>query len=185
MHLGQSGLSTTDIKTWLMKHEDLAGLATDAMSLPVTPMFITPAEMIDVAETELLSNKNTGVSAVLPGGENASIMQNEANAMPVELDAWLTRLTSIATASDASTKIQDTLLPAASFAVASYRASLLPLLGDENESTLQGGTGTMARLPLEFTPSDAMIKLKDPHVAAMSIAALTPKTESQPDTPHD
>jgi uncharacterized protein with PIN domain len=184
VHLGQSGLSTTDIKTWLMQHADLAGLASNALSLPVTPRFITPSEMIDVAEAELFSVRNNAVNTALPTGENASVTQSEAAAMPAELDAWLTHLSSFATSIDASAKVQDTLLPA-NFAIASYRASLLPLLGDESEAALQGGTATMARLPLEFTPRDGMVKLKDPHVAAISIATLTPKSDNQPDTPHD
>ncbi|HJV75855.1 MAG TPA: hypothetical protein VJ654_16650 [Noviherbaspirillum sp.] len=181
VHLGQSGLSTTDIKTWLMQHEDLASLARDAIALPVTPMFITPSEMIDVAEAELLNNRDKAETFSLPTGEDAHVAQSEVSAMPAELDAWLTRLTSFATSTDASTKVHDTLLPA-HFAVASYRASLLPLLGDESEAALQGGTATMARLPLEFTPGDSMVKLKDPHVAAISIATLTPKSENQLDT---
>lgn len=181
VHLGQSGLSTTDIKTWLMQHEDLAGLARDAIALPVTPMFITPSEMIDVAEAELLNNRDKAEAFSLPTGEDAHVAQSEVSVMPAELDAWLTRLTSFATSTDASTKVHDTLLPA-HFAVASYRASLLPLLGDESEAALQGGTATMARLPLEFTPGDSMVKLKDPHVAAISVATLTPKSENQLDT---
>ena len=39
-----------------------------------------------------------------------------------------------------------------SFAVASYRASLLPLLGDAAEASLQGATAQLARLPITFTP---------------------------------
>jgi hypothetical protein len=181
VHLGQSGLSTTDIKTWLMQHEDLAGLVVGAVSLPVTPMFITPSEMIDVAETELFADRKSAVEATLPAGENAHVTQSEAATMPAELDAWLTRLTSFAASIDASTDAHQTLLPAG-FAVASYRASLLPLLGDESEAALQGGTATMARLPLEFTPRDGMMKLKDPQVAAISHGTLAPKQDKQPDT---
>ena len=158
VHLGQSGLTTTDIKTWLMRHEDLAGLASNAIALPVTPMFITPSEMIDVAETELLADKRSADNFALPSGENAHIAQSEVTTMPAELSDWLNRLTTFADTADGSTKVQETLLPA-SFAVASYRASLLPLLGDESEAALQGGTATMARLPLEFAPKDGMVKL--------------------------
>ncbi|HVK94735.1 MAG TPA: hypothetical protein VM571_08405 [Noviherbaspirillum sp.] len=184
VHLGQSGLSTTDIKTWLMRHDDLAGLAREAIALPVTPIFITPSEMIDVAETEIFADRSAPADSALPTGENANVTQSEAATMPVELDNWLTRLSSFATATEVSTKAHDTLLPA-SFAVASYRASLLPLLGDESEAALQGGTATMARLPLEFVPKEGMVKLKDPHVAAISVATLSPKPENKPDTPHD
>ncbi|MGE5622130.1 MAG: hypothetical protein ACM3WS_03115, partial [Bacillota bacterium] len=72
----------------------------------------------------------------------------------------------------------ETLLPA-DFAIASYRASLLPLIGDESEAALQGGTASMARLPLVFAPQDEMIKLADPHVAAMSLATLALATPPQ------
>ncbi len=184
VHLGQSGLSTTDIKTWLMQHEDLAGLARDAIARPVTPMFITPSEMIDVAEAELFSDRSTAAAPALPTGEDAPVTQSEATGMPVELGTWLERLSSFAASASGAAKVHDTLLPA-NFAVASYRASLLPLLGDESEAALQGGTATMARLPLEFAPKDGMVALKDPHVAAMSKATLSPKTENQPDTQND
>ena len=181
VHLGQSGLSTTDIKTWLMKHEDLASLATDAIAYPVTPLFMTPSEMIDVAEAELLSNKKSVQSNELPAGESAVIGDNKSGSTPVELDHWLSCLSSLSsalTSEKPSVTVHETLLPA-DFAIASYRASLLPLIGDESEAALQGGTGTMARLPLVFTPQDEMVQLDDPHIAAISLAMLTQKTESK------
>ncbi|MDB5909502.1 MAG: hypothetical protein JWP34_3616, partial [Massilia sp.] len=58
VHLGQSGLSTTDVKRWLLAHEDLCSLAEGAIDRPLVPLFVTPAEMIDVAETELLAERN-------------------------------------------------------------------------------------------------------------------------------
>ncbi len=188
VHLGQSGLTTTDIKTWLMRHEDLAGLARGAVALPATPIFITPSEMIDVAETELLADKHAAPAFELPAGENAAVTASQTAAISLELNSWLDRLTAVAATGEASSLVHDALLPAP-FAVASYRASLLPLLGDESEAALQGGTATMARLPLEFTPQDDMIKLKDPHVAGISVATLTPVTSSaakqEQDTQHD
>lgn len=175
VHLGQSGLSTTDIKLWLLQQDDLASLAIDAISMPVTPLFITPSEMIDVAETELLADRAAATDSSLPSGENAVVSLSEVSTMPIELGNWLERLTSLSQADAPAAPIAATLLPA-SFAIASYRASLLPLLGDESESALQGGTAEMARLPLVFTPGDGMVKLKDPHVAAISIATLEQQT---------
>jgi hypothetical protein len=182
VHLGQSGLSTTDIKRWLLLHEDLASLADGAIDQPVVPLFITPAEMIDVAETELLSDRVSGVVAGgLPAGQDAPTTINDGPAMQQELDDWLARLSdfaalgnfpSIAEEAPKAIPIQDSLLPA-SFAVASYRASLLPLLGDASEASLQGATAELARLPLTFTPTDEMVQLPDLHVAAMSIASLS------------
>ncbi len=198
VHLGQSGLSTTDVKRWLLQHADLASLAEGAIDRPVVPMFITPAEMIDVAETELLAERQAAMSAVgLPAGQDAPLTVNEAPPIQAELDDWLARLSDFANLGNfpsfsednpSSAPIQDSLLPA-SFAVASYRASLLPLLGDVAEASLQGATAQLARLPITFQPTDAMVKLNDPHVAAMSIATLqlvaTPATETESALPDD
>ena len=182
VHLGQSGLSTTDVKRWLLAHEDLASLAEGAIDRPVVPLFGTPAEMIDVAETELLTERTANVGpAGLPSGEDAPLTVNDGPAIQAELDDWLARLADFANVdnfpsfSDSGPKsvpIQDSLLPA-SFAIASYRASMLPLLGDVAEASLQGATAQLARLPVSFTPTDEMVLLDDPEVAAMSIATLS------------
>ena len=188
VHLGQSGLSTTDIKTWLLQQDDLARLAAGAIAQPVTPMFTTPAEMIDVAEAELLVDRVATASATLPAGEDAPVAHSDAPPMLVELDNWLDQLASFSMPTlpgiPRTAPVQDTLLPA-TFSIASYRASLLPLLGDAGESTLQGGTAALARLPLVFTTEDDMVTLKDPHVAAISIATLAPKPDNQSNPPHE
>ncbi|WP_208277269.1 hypothetical protein [Massilia oculi] len=182
VHLGQSGLSTTDVKRWLLAHDDLASLASDAIDRPVTPLFATPAEMIDVAETELLAERviSTGPKG-LPSGQDAPLTINDNPAMMVELNDWINKLADFANLgnfpefSDVGPKkvqLHESLLPA-SFAVASYRASLLPLLGDAAEASLQGATADLARLPLAFEAQDQMIELDDPEVAAMSIATLS------------
>jgi len=186
VHLGQSGLSTTDIKRWLLEHADLASLAEGAVDQPVKPLFITPAEMIDVAETELLAERAGAQSNSLPAGQDAPTTINDTPLMQKELDDWLARLSdfanlnnfpSIAEESPKDIPVHESLLPA-SFAVASYRASLLPLLGDASEASLQGATAELARLPLTFTPSDTMIKLPDLEVAAISMASLSLILES-------
>jgi hypothetical protein len=189
VHLGQSGLSTTDVKRWLLAHEDLSQLAVGAIDRPVVPLFGTPAEMIDVAETELLSERNAAtVAEGLPAGQDAPLAVNDVPAIQAELDDWLARLSDFANLGNfpsftddgpKSVPVHDSLLPA-SFAVASYRASLLPLLGDVAEASLQGATAQLARLPILFEPTDAMQALNDPHVAAISIATLTLDLEDGP-----
>jgi hypothetical protein len=153
------------------------------------PLFVTPAEMIDVAETELLAERNAAAGqAGLPVGQDAPLTVNDAPPIQAELDDWLARLSDFANLGNfpsfsedgpTSVPIQDSLLPA-SFAVASYRASLLPLLGDASEASLQGATAQLARLPITFQPTDDMVQLTDPHIAAMSIATLSLDLESGP-----
>lgn len=190
VHLGQSGLSTTDIKRWLLAHDDLASLAEGAIERPVLPLFVTPAEMIDVAETELMMERAVNVApGGLPSGEDAPLTINDNPAMQGELDDWIKRLADFANLDNfpvmaegapKSVPIQDSLLPA-SFAVASYRASLLPLLGDPAEASLQGRTAELARLPVRFNSEDEMVQLDDPHVAAMSLATLSLIMETELD----
>ena len=182
VHLGQSGPSTTDIKRWLLEHEDLASLATGAIDQPVVPLFMTPAEMIDVAETELMADRpDSHISAGLPSGEDAPTTISDGPAMQQELDDWLARLSdfaalgnfpSIAEEAPKSVPVHESLLPA-SFAVASYRASLLPLLGDADEARLQGATAELARLPMKLSLNDELVQLPDLEVAAMSLASLS------------
>ncbi|XLZ68070.1 hypothetical protein ABT364_16130 [Massilia sp. SR12] len=181
VHLGQSGLSTTDIKRWLLAHEDLASLAEDAIDQPVKPLFITPAEMIDVAETELMTERPNALVNGLPAGQDAPTTINDSPAMQRELDDWLARLSdfaqlnnfpAVAEGSPREVKVHEALLPA-SFALASYRASMLPLLGDEAEASMQGTTADLARLPIRFAPQDEMVQLPDLEIAAISLAALT------------
>lgn len=190
VHLGQSGLSTTDVKRWLLAHEDLASLASDAIDRPVTPLFATPAEMIDVAETELLAERviSTGPKG-LPSGQDAPLTINDNPAMMVELNDWINKLADFANLGNfpefsevgpRRVQLHESLLPA-SFALASYRASLLPLLGDAAEASLQGATADLARLPLAFEAQDQMIELDDPEVAAMSLATLSLNLDLPPD----
>jgi len=182
VHLGQSGLSTTDIKTWLLQLDDISALATGALAHPITPLFVTPAEMVDVAETELLSDRFAAPPNLLPTGQDAPLAQEEASTMMLELDDWLNRLSTFTPSAGegamAASPVQDALLPA-SFAVASYRASLLPLLGDVSEGSLQGATAKLARLPIVFHSHDEMTALSDPHVAAISTATLQPDNTKQ------
>ncbi len=175
VHLGQSGLSTTDIKSWLLAQTDLAALATGAIVAPVKPLFVTPAEMIDVAETELLADRIPTIDMSLPTGEYARVSVKETTTQAPELDAWLHCLDELVGTMQHAVSVDTVLLPT-TFAVASYRASLLPLLGDESEAALQGATAAMARLPLEFMPQDALVAVDDPHVAVMSAGTLTPIT---------
>lgn len=181
VHLGQSGLSTTDIKRWLLQQDDLAQLADGAIEHPVLPLFATPAEMIDVAETELLAARSQDDQEPgLPPGQDAPMTNGAAPLMPLDLDDWLQRLSDFSNPRSAagagmtaSLPVHASLLPA-SFALASYRASLLPLLGGDNlDASLAGATAQLARLPIAFVPTDAMIDLQDPHVAAISVASLS------------
>lgn len=175
VHLGQSGLSTTDIKSWLMAHNDLASLADNAIDLPVTPLFITPAEMIDVAEAELFAERQNQ-NFDLPNGSDTLFQIQDEAALYTQLDTWLASLHEIGQSVDkqelpAGVDVRHVLLPN-SFAIASYRASLLPLIGDQDQASLQGATASLSDLPLQFVPTDNLVVVQDAEVSALSDARL-------------
>ena len=160
----------------------LASLADDALSHPVTPLFITPSEMIDVAESELLSHRVSAVSGALPAGENAVALAGDDSDALHELDHWLGMLQGLSQ-NEQPQLVADLLTPV-NFAVASYRASMLPLIGDPNESALQGATGTLARLPLQWQIQDKMKKVQAQDIAAMSVATIVRLAASHSPRPY-
>ena len=175
VHLGQSGLSTSDIKSWLIRHHDLASLADDAIDIPVTPLFATPGEMIDVAEAEIFAERQSQNFDLPAGLETTFQIQDEA-ALYTQLDAWLASLKESAQGATAQglpagVDVQHVLLPN-SFAIASYRASLLPLIGDKDQASLQGATASLADLPMQFTLTDNLTAIDDAIVSALSNAQL-------------
>jgi hypothetical protein len=182
VHLGQSGLSTTDVSCGCCpRRPGQPGAQPPTAGAAVR----YPAEMID-AETELLAERNAaaGSTACRPARTRRSPSTTPRPSRPN--DDWLApvRLRQPgnfpAFRSTAELDpVQDSLLPA-SFAIASYRASLLPLQGDAAEASLQGATARLARLPITFAPTDDMVMLNDPHVRAMSIATLSLDLESGP-----
>ncbi len=111
--------------------------------------------------------------AALDGGMDAPVTIAEQDPMARELEDWLDKLATFG-APQAGEK-QDAaqaLLPAG-FALASYRASLLPLLGDPNEASLQGPTARLARLPLQLELQDQLQPVADGEVAALTCATLS------------
>ena len=173
VHLGQSGLSTTDIKSWLLGHPDLAALADQAIAYPVIPLFATPSEMLDVAESEL-STERSPENQALPAGIDTPVEILDEQNHHTQLDEWLVMLDQLSLSSasaPAANPIQEILLPG-SFAIASYRASLLPLIGDQDQRNLQGSAARLSLLPMELKLTDQLIPIDDPEVAALSCAQL-------------
>ena len=183
VHLGQSGLSTSDIKAWLMKHADLAALGDNAIDIPVTPLFITPGEMIDVAETEIFAERQNQ-NFDLPTGLETEFQVQDETVLYTQLDAWLASLHEVGQENNAQglpqgVEVQSVLLPN-SFAIASYRASLLPLIGDKDQSSGQGATARLSELPLRFSLTDNLVTVQDPEISALSDAKLL-YTHSSPE----
>lgn len=176
VHLGSSGLTSTDIADWLrhLGSATLAGLLDGALRYGVEPAFLTTPELGDVAEFELLGRER------LAAGDNTlpqSARAEDADAPEMErlLEAEALYDTLLQLGLDAANgdgfPIADAVL-AASYNETAYRLSLLSLLGDPESSSDQSVVAALARLPLQLAGGDAVITPDHPEVASLSDARL-------------
>ena len=128
--------------------------------------------MIDVAEAELFAERQNQ-NFDLPAGLDTLFQVQDEAVLYTQLDAWLESLHEIgkSSGSQAGVEVQNVLLPN-SFAIASYRASLLPLIGDKDQASLQGATARLSDLPMHFALTDDLVVVQDAEVSALSDARL-------------
>ena len=170
VHLGQSGLTSTNVVDWLrgQSQETLAELGRDLLHFHPEPLFVTPEEMLDVAEFELVERdrpeQRVSGLPLSSSAELASEMEVErlldAEALHEELrhlqiDAPLTQIV-----------LADTYKQTA------YRLSLLALLGDADAATEASVVADLVRLPLRLETEDALDYPDHPEVAAISRGRL-------------
>ena len=177
VHLGQSGLTSTDIAAYLRRcsQAELARLAGGL--LPALPQLacLTPAEMADTAEFELCGRlRPTLDDDSLPPPAGAP----EADADAVErlwmAEALYARLAEVRE----PTLLSDAVL-ADSWPETAYRLSLLALLGDPESRGEASVIAELARLPLQLDISPEMTALDHPTVAGLSRGLLLPKPERE------
>ena len=53
-----------------------------------------------------------------------------------------------------------------------YWSSLLPLIGDKDQASLQGATARLAALPMHFALTDNLVTVADTEISALSDARL-------------
>lgn len=176
VHLGSSGLTSTDIADWLrhLGSATLAGLLDGALRYGVEPAFLTTPELGDVAEFELLGRERLAASdSILP--QSARAEDADAPEMERLLEAEALYDTLLQLGLDAANgdgfPIADAVL-AASYNETAYRLSLLSLLGDPESSSDQSVVAALARLPLQLAGGDAVITPDHPEVASLSDARL-------------
>lgn len=159
IHLGQSGLSSSDLVGWLRDQsaERLAGFADELWIAPPRPAFIQDQIALDVAEFELVDRERAAQSSsILPDGAKAP----RTDALPIEtedtsrLQRWRDELGEVQRETALSK-----LVPGDDYAASAYRLSLLGLLGDPESAALDGPAADIARLALRVTFSNDKIDL--------------------------
>ncbi|MHA6206106.1 hypothetical protein ACXU4B_16895 [Dyella soli] len=168
VHLGRTGLSSSDLVAWLRSQgaAALAQLADEAHLLPLQPPFLQDQIALDVAEFELLERERAEAeSTALPSMESTPT----AHDLPIDeedlspLLAWHGELAAVS----GSLELSDALR-GDDYALSAYRLSLLGLLGDPESSALQGPTADLARLPLQL---EIEPRLVDPGLAAIALVS--------------
>ena len=175
VHLGSSGLTSTDIADWL-RHQGLArlaGLADGVIAANVEPAFLTTPELADVAEYELLGRERAREhDHALPAAASAETADAVEAERLLEAEALYDTLAALQVLPADGVPISDAVL-AASYNETAYRLSLLSLLGDPESRSDRGVIAALAKLPLALSGGAAVLALDHPEVASLSDAQLT------------
>lgn len=174
VHLGASGLTSSDISDWLRtaSQRDLAAMADAMLCFPPQPTFVTGPEMLDVAEFELIERERVAAQvSTLPDKMAAPAMDAPAAERLFEAEALHALLAGIT----APTSLADATL-AATYPETAYRLSLLSLLGDAESALEQSVVGDIVKLPLRMSHGAAVEDIDHPEVAAITRGELRPLT---------
>ena len=177
VHLGQSGLSSSDIHRWLRTLDigRLAGLLGDSLSFSPRLNSLLPDIAMDMAEFELVDRvREAEAETALPPPREAP----GADAMPVEeedLTALFDFLGALGRIREDS-PLEETI-PERDFATTSYRLSLAALLGDPESDALEGGLARLARLPLRLQLTGEQVKVGRCEVESMSAGTMAGTSE--------
>jgi len=178
VHLGASGLSSSDVNRYLrgLDIEALAAHADDVLARSAIPAFMLAPIALDVAEYELVEREREArEDQSLPPAQAAP----DTDASPAAAtdfqfaERWLDELMSLT--GDASELVD--VVPQDSFSVSAYRLSLLGLIGDPGAENRNGVSASMARLPLSWRVEPEFEIVDRAGVAYMSRGRLEAVTE--------
>ncbi|OWY37677.1 hypothetical protein CEK28_15725 [Xenophilus sp. AP218F] len=174
VHLGNSGLTSTDIADWL-RHQGAGQLARQLagiLAISPEPAFLAAPEMADVAEFELLARERAKAgSMTLPGGEAAPVADAPEMERLMEAEAMYDLLLQLGMSGARDAHIGEAVL-ADSYNETAYRLSLLSLLGDPETSNDQSVVAALAKLPFALAGGEGIIRPDHPEVAELSDARL-------------
>ncbi|TDR38237.1 hypothetical protein DFR29_12237 [Tahibacter aquaticus] len=174
VHLGGSGLSSSDVNQWLRAadRDALVRLSEDVLALRLAPAFVLGDIALDVADYELVEReREVGIVESLPEASTAP----EQHDAPVASNdyglaqAWQSQLAELIAAAPLAQ-----LVPSDNFAVSAYRLSLLGLLGDPAADSREGPLAELARLPLYLQLSGELETLDEGEVGQISTGRLVP-----------
>ena len=178
VHLGESGLSSSDVTHWLrgLDRQGLCALLQEALWANPEPLFLTVQEMLDVAEYELLEReRQKAMASTLPPPQEAPLTERIEGERLELLSEFLGTPTGIAEETPLADAVVGVASPGRLPAVAA-RA-----LGDDQSQVLGGPAAELARVPLTLTLSeerrsvgrDEVAEFADGHARALDARGRT------------
>lgn len=175
VHLGASGLSSSDVNRYLRALDvaALADLADDVLARMPQPAFALGPIALDVAEYELVERERAAQEdASLPPAQAAPV---DTQAPVVQHDyghaeQWFDQLAAL----DTEAPLSD-WVPQDGFAVSAYRLSLLGLIGDAGAENRNGVAASLAQLPMQWHVDAEFESVQRAGVAYMSRGRLLPQ----------
>jgi len=172
VHLGQSGLTSSDIGEWLRaaSQQDLAKLGRGMLRFTPQLALVTGPEMLDMAEFEMVDRERAAaLQTNLPDKYAApQITAPEAERL-FQAEALYAFLAKV----DRPTGLKDIVL-ADTYTETAYRLSLLSLLGDKDAELEASVMGDMVKLPLVMRASAEVEMLDHPEVLSLSRGSVQP-----------
>ncbi|MEW6120532.1 MAG: hypothetical protein AB1593_10640 [Pseudomonadota bacterium] len=176
VHLSQGGLSTSELAAWLKTRslDQLAVLADGQLATTPECSFVLPDVMLDNTE-EFIAREQPGrkISA-MPAPAEIEYTRD----IPLEPPRELLELTRTLAGLDTPASVADTVA-GGSFGQASYRLSLLAVIGEAN---IGPDLAPLAELPLTLHWDDALQAVGRGEVARISAGRILPQPKHD-DTP--
>ncbi|MEF8756388.1 MAG: hypothetical protein V5B60_21025 [Accumulibacter sp.] len=169
VHLSQGGLSSSEVAAWLkgLDVDRLAALAEGALNVVPEPVFVLQDVLLDIAEAELIDRQH-------PDRRRSSLPPPAAvvttHELPLEPPPEVAELLQVLQHLDGPLPIADVVV-GGNFRAASYRFSLLPLLGEDKAPS---ELAPLAALPVQLLWSADAAAGELAAVNRAEVAAITP-----------
>lgn len=172
VHLSQGGLSTSELAAWLKTQslDSLAALADGQLATTPECSFVLPDVMLDNTEEFVAREQPNRRTSAMPAPAEIEYTRD----IPLEPPRELLELTRMLAGLAASASVADTVV-GGSFGSASYRLSLLALIGETN---IGPELAPLADLPLTLQWGDEMEAVGRGEVAHISAGRIQPQKEN-------
>ena len=170
VHLSQGGLSTSELAAWLkaLSLDTLAGFADGRLAQCPESVFILPDVMLDNTEAFVEREQPAHKTSAMPAPAEIEYTRD----VPLEPPRELVELTRMLAGLEDPASVADTVV-GGRFGAASYRLSLLALLGETN---IGPELATLAELPLTLEWDDTLQPVGRGEVARISAGRILPAT---------